>query len=229
MKVIKIIKTISFVLAVSFLAVLLIFIGIKKLISSQLNSLKDEDARRAQKIEVIRKNKNNWQLYSNPDLGFSLMIPAEATVREVSLVTAGSFGEDIDFDDNRKLIIDTVYGPENIQIGTLDNIKRVRRVPISKDRTNIYTIENISNLQSYLSNKKITLDGFENTKLLKMSDYTYYYPGEKQLLFGISGGESIEWFLNDNFLFPPLHIDSAEGKQIKLLQLDILKTVKFSK
>jgi len=161
-------------------------------------------------------------------LGFSLTIPPEATVREASLVTAGSFGEDIDFDDNRKLIIDTVDGPECIQIGTLDNIKRVRRVPVSKDRTNIYTIENISNLRSYLSNKKITLDGFENTKLLKMSDYTYYYPGEKQLLFEISGGRSIEWFLNDN-VFPFTHIDSAEGNQIKLLQFDILKTVKFSK
>ena len=61
-----------------------------------------------------------------------------------------------------------------------------------------------------------------------MSDYTYYYPGEKQLLFEISGGRSIEWFLNDN-VFPFTHIDSAEGNQIKLLQFDILKTVKFSK
>ena len=228
MKVIKIIKTISFVLAVSFLAVLLIFIGIKKLISSQLNSLKDEDARRAQKIEVIRKNKNNWQLYSNPDLGFSLMIPAEATVREASLVTAHSFGEDIDFDYSRKLIIDTVHGPESIQIGTLDNIQRVRRVPVSKDRTDIYTLENILNLRSYLSNKKITLDNFENTKLSKISDYSYYYPSKKQLLFQISGGSSVEWFLNDN-IFPFTHIDSAEGNEIKLLQLDILKTIKFSK
>ena len=228
MKVIKIIKTISFVLVVSFLAVLLIFIGIKKLISSQLNSLKDEDARRAQKIEVIRKNKNNWQLYSNPDLGFSLMVPSEATVREASLVTAHSFGEDIDFDYSRKLIIDTVHCPESIQVGTLDNIQRVRRVPVSKDRTDIYTLENILNLRSYLSNKKITLDNFENTKLLKISDYRYYYPSKKQLLFQISGGSSVEWFLNDN-IFPFTHIDSAEGNQIKLLQLDILKTIKFSK
>lgn len=230
MRVIKIVKTLTLVLVVflvvSFLAVLLIFVWPE---SKQLTSLKDGDSRRAQEIEAIRKNKNNWQLYSNPDLGFSLMIPAEATVREATLVTAGSFGEDIDFDDNRKLIIDTVYGPEAIQIGTLDNIERVRRVPVSKDRTNIYTLENISNLQSYLSSKKITLDNFENTKLLKMSDYSYYYPGEKQLLFEISGGKSIEWFLNDNLLFPPVHIDSAEGNQIKLLQLDILKTVKFSK
>ena len=229
MWVIKIIKTIAFVLVVSFLAVLLIFVWFKKLESKQLASLKDGDSRRAQKIEAIRSNKDNWQLYSNPDLGFSLMIPAETTVREASLVTAGSFGEDIDFDDNRKLIIDTVYGPESIQISTLDNITRVRRVPISENRTNIYPIENISNLQSYLSNKKITLDGFENTKLLKMTDYRYYYPGEKQLSFVISGGKSVEWFLNDSCCFPFIHIDSAEGKQIKLLQLDILKTVKFSK
>lgn len=209
-----------------FLIALFIFILVTDLGGLQSSKLKNRDARRAQEIETIRINKNNWQLYSNSDLKFSLMIPAEATVREASLVTAGSFGEDIDFDDNRKLIIDTVHGPESIQIGTIDNIKRVRRVPVSKDRTNLYTIENILNLQSYLSNKKITLDSFENTKLLKLSDYSYYYPGKKQLLFRISGGSSVEWFLNDN-IFPFTHIDSAEGEQIKLLQLDILKTVKF--
>jgi len=226
---IKIIRTITLILVASFLAILLIFVGIKKLESNQLASLKNGDARRAQEIETIRKNKNNWKLYSNSDLGFSLMIPAEATVRENSLATANSFGEDIDFDSNRKLIIDTIDGSESIEISTIDNIKRVRRVPVGEDRTNIYTLENISNLQSYLSNKKIILDSFENTKLLKMSDYSYYYPGAKQLLFVISGGKSIEWFLNDNLLFPPIYIDSAEGNQIKLLQLDILKTVKFSK
>jgi hypothetical protein len=105
----------------------------------------------------------------------------------------------------------------------------VRRVPVSKDRTNIYTIEKISNLQSYLSSKKTMLDRFENTELLKMSDYSYYYSGKNQLLFKTSGGKSVEWFLNDNLLFPPVYIDSAEGKQIMLLQLDILRTVKFFK
>lgn len=228
MRIIKNIKVVVFVLIVSFLVVLLIFIGIKKLITSQLDNLKERDVRRAQKIETIRNNKDNWQFYSNPDLGFSLMIPPEATIREASMVTANSFGEDIDFDYSLKLMIDTVHAPESISIGTLDNVQRVMRVPINKGRTDIYTLENISNLQNYLSNKKISLDSFENTKLLKMSDYRYCYSGKKQLLFQISGGSSVEWFLNDN-LFPFTHIDSDEGNQIKLLQLDILRTIKFTK
>lgn len=224
MKVAKIIRTIAIVLIVAALVLILAFVLIE---NRELSRLADGDVRRAQKIEAIRNDKSNWKIYSNSNLGFLLMVPAEATVRDASLVTAGSF-KDIDFDDSRKLIIDTVNSPEGIQISTMDNIVRVQRVPVGGNRTNIYTLEHLFSLQSYLSKQNIMLDNLEDTNLLKLSDYSYYYPGRKQLLFTISGGKSVEWFLNDNLLFPPVYINSVEGEQVRLLQLDILKTIQFT-
>ena len=206
------------------LAFITIFI-VYTFLNIQIEKYRASDLQQAAKIETIRKNKNNWQLYTNSEQGFSLLLPPDSKPRDAPLRGVGELTNTIEYEDIRLLII-PVIGAEDIDVGIGQNFRKVKKVQISQDRTEIQTLGNIT-FSEYAQETRISLKNYNNTKLVQLNDGLFYYP-DGMLYFRISGGRFINFAFADTFpTFPFVTAQSEAAIQVKQLELDILKTVQF--
>ncbi len=226
----KIFKVIALIVGVIIAIPVLLTIFIKIMGNFPPEKFVKYDNERLAEVQKLR-DKSTWKKYTNNELGFSLLIPQDS--EPYSLIGAGpkeggrfQYQTDIEFTRDRQVYIPTTSA-ENIEVSIVTNFQRVKHVPAGKDITYNYVQEYIHNFPLYAEQKGITLQKLENTDLIQISGYQYHHYGDKNLAFTFTGGEHIEWMLNNsgfNFIFG---YQSKAADEIKRLQLEILQTLEF--